>query len=542
MRLKKIKVLNHSRLQDFEIEVREHLVLVGANDVGKSSLLRCLDMLLGSSAAQLYNKLVAEDFRDPEQPLQIEVTLCAFTEREKAAFPDEIDVNTDGTEAQLGIQLEAILDNGGSLEIRRVAGSTTGRQISRDQLAVLGWKSVGALQSASRDVREERNSVLKEILTAVDLGDEATDLEKMADKFQEGLASSKVLAGIRSDLATQMSKAIPVPIAAEELSFVTNSRAADDLLADVQLRLKREGREHSLAEQSDGARALIALALYDLVSSSANIVAIDEPEIHLHPTSQRSLAKLLKGGSNQKIIATHSPDIVGSFVPEDIVVVRKGGQIVQPQTGFLDAEAKLMVHWWVKDKLEPLTSAVVILVEGASDRILIERAAELLGKDLDRLGVSLMEMDGSGDVKYIRALFGPNGFDIPTRVLIDADAVDKTAQAFGIGSASLSNDEALEAAGVFVSRRDLEDEYVKAFGAARLWEIIEESNLFSNNERATCPPPATGGTRLNAEISDFCRHKKRKIKAAIMVVNSLGANEAANLESVVRLLNSLDVK
>ncbi|MBM6622128.1 ATP-dependent endonuclease [Arthrobacter sp. JSM 101049] len=540
MRLKKIKVANHSRLQDFELEVRDHLVLVGSNDVGKSSLLRCLDLLLGSSAAQLYNRLEPDDFRDTELPLQIEATLETFTPLEKAAFPDEIHVEGQGSELKLNLQLEATLDNGENLEIRRIAGNSTGRQLSRDQLVVLGWKSVGALQSASRDFREDRNSVLKEILSAVELGEEAESLGELAEQFQAGLTSSKVLAGIRNDLAVQLSKAVPVPISANELSFVTNARAADDLLAEVQLRVNRDGREHSLAEQSDGARALIALALYDLVSSSANIVAIDEPEIHLHPTSQRSLAKLLKRGDNQKILATHSPDIVGAFAPEDIVVVRKGGQIAQPRIGFLDAEAKLMVHWWVKDKLEPLTSAVVILVEGASDRILVERVAELLNKDLDRLGVSLMEMDGSGDVKYIRALFGPSGFEIPTRVLIDRDAVSKAAPEFGVAAEALEDDGALEAKGVFVSQCDLEDEYVAAVGAERMWQVIEGSSLFSNNERALCVATDQDQQRSNADIAAFCRHKKRKIRSAIMVVDILTVEEASKIASVVRLLESLN--
>ncbi|MCT2985396.1 AAA family ATPase [Propionibacterium freudenreichii] len=44
MKLSRFKVENHERLEDFDIEVRDHLVLVGANDVGKSSLLRCLDI------------------------------------------------------------------------------------------------------------------------------------------------------------------------------------------------------------------------------------------------------------------------------------------------------------------------------------------------------------------------------------------------------------------------------------------------------------------------------------------------------------------
>lgn len=490
---------------------------------------------MGSTVAQLYGKLVAEDFRDPSQPLLVEATMRDFTANEKAIFPDEILVSGDGTAPQLSIRLEANLDAGGSLEIRRAAGNATGRQISREQLMALGWKSVGAIQSASRDVRDGRNFVLEEILAAVDLGDEADQLGKLADNFQEGLTSSTVLAGIRRNLAAQLSRAVPVPIEASDLSFVTNTLAADDLLADVQLRLKRDGQERSLAEQSDGARALIALALYDLVSSSANIVAIDEPEIHLHPTSQRSLAKLLKGGSNQKIIATHSPDIVGAFAPEDIIVVQKGGKIVQPQADFLDNESKLMVHWWVKDKLEPLTSAVVVLVEGASDRIIVEKVAELLDRDLDRLGVSLLEMDGSGDAKYIRALFGPQGFNIPTRILVDQDAAEKTAQAFGLSQ----NRDELETAGVFVSNADLEDEYVEALGVERIWSLIEASKLFSDNERATCPLDTNETQRSKSDVANFCRYKKRKIKSAIMVVDALQTDEAARITSVVSLLDSL---
>lgn len=44
MRVSKLRIENHNRLADVEIEVRDHLVLVGANDVGKSSVLRCLQL------------------------------------------------------------------------------------------------------------------------------------------------------------------------------------------------------------------------------------------------------------------------------------------------------------------------------------------------------------------------------------------------------------------------------------------------------------------------------------------------------------------
>ena len=75
MKLRAIGIWNHSRLRDAEVEVREHLALVGPDDVGKSSVIRCSDFLLGASTAQLYARLNATDFRDPDKPLVIQATL-----------------------------------------------------------------------------------------------------------------------------------------------------------------------------------------------------------------------------------------------------------------------------------------------------------------------------------------------------------------------------------------------------------------------------------------------------------------------------------
>jgi putative ATP-dependent endonuclease of the OLD family len=93
MKLRAVGIWNHSRLQDVEVEVRQHLVLVGPNDVGKSSLIRYLDFLLGASAAQLYARLGSADFRDPDKPLVFEAVLDGLDEQDRALFPDEITVD-----------------------------------------------------------------------------------------------------------------------------------------------------------------------------------------------------------------------------------------------------------------------------------------------------------------------------------------------------------------------------------------------------------------------------------------------------------------
>ncbi|MDF1605870.1 ATP-dependent endonuclease [Nocardioides sp. YIM 152315] len=86
----------------------------------------------------------------------------------------------------------------------------------------------------------------------------------------------------------------------------------------------------------------------------------------------------------------------------------------------------------MRDKLEPLTANRVLAVEGISDRIIVQQAADLTDRNLDRLGVSLIATDGAGDMGAIIKLFGPHGFNIPLNLLIDEDARTATATKLGV--------------------------------------------------------------------------------------------------------------
>ena len=313
MYLTRVKVENHSRLQDLELEVRQHMVLIGPNDAGKSSLLRCLDLLLGSSTGQLYNQIKLEDIRELGQPFIVEADLQHFLSDEQALFADEITVDPTGnTEQTLTIRLEASFDDNEMLSITRtVPNKNTGRQLSREQLRTIGWTLLNANDRA-RNMNDDRRSLLDDVLANVELGNEQATFDELIEAIGSQLQNSVVLSKLRSAMSDQLSTALPERIAQDDLTFVPGAAADNNVLNGV--RLEVNGK--SISEQSDGKRAIYAIALYDLISNGANIVAIDEPEIHLHPSSQRSLARLLKNGKNQKIIATHSPDIVSAFDPE----------------------------------------------------------------------------------------------------------------------------------------------------------------------------------------------------------------------------------
>ncbi len=537
MKISDFTIQNHSRISDCtDIEVRDNLILVGPNDVGKSSVLRCLDLCLGASSAQLYSSISDQDFRDTSQPLVVQVRMSDFSPAEKAAFPDEILVDVTTTAVSLTVRLEANVEtDSGALQIRRYSPSAGhSRQLSRDQLESLGWRMISATQTPGREIRNHRDASLDGILAEIDLGDETDVFLGLTEKFQTQLGSSQVLSNLRTKLSGHLSKALPTEIKQSDLAFVANSADPEKVFNDVRLQVTRDGRPKNLGEQSDGTRALYAMALYDLASSSANIVAIDEPELHLHPASQRSLAKLILGEGNQKIVVTHSADIVGMAEPENIVTVRRGGSLVQPKRGFLSKEYRLLTRWWIHDKLEPLTARHLLVVEGISDRIVVSRCAQLTNLDLDRFGVSLIQAQGSGEMKPILALFGKDGFCIEMSILIDKDAEIEVAKLLEIEPRDLESQD------VFVSDADLEEEYTEAIGPSVLFGWLEESGLFSSNELSNCATTGPGGTKSDMDVAGFCRRQSDyKTRAAIVVADRIDASTASRIASVNRLLAAL---
>ena len=536
MRLTRVKVENHSRLQDLDLEVRQHMVLIGPNDVGKSSLLRCLDLLLGASTGQLYNQITPEDLRDPNHPFAVEADLCDFSDTEQALFPDEIAVDPNGEKEQtLTIRLEASFDDNETLSITRTApNKNTGRQISRNQLQAIGWTLLSANDRA-RNMSDDRHSLFDDVLAGVELGEEQADFDGLIDAICGQLQSSNVLTKLRERMSEQLSTALPERVTQNDLTFVPGAAADNNVLDGVRLHVN----DKSISEQSDGKRAIYAIALYDLITNGANIVAIDEPEIHLHPGSQRSLARLLKNGSNQKIIATHSPDIVSAFDPECIVSVKAHGKVVQPTQGLLNNDQRLILTWWVKDKLEPLTARHIIFVEGISDRIVLERVAELTERELDRLGVTIMEVGGCKNMKHVWSLFGADGFDIPTSILIDEDAVPDVPKYLNIQQGEFEQNS------VWVSLKDLEDEYVQALDRNTLVSELLSSGMFETKKQHELETKFNDNTITDEDIAEFCRfkpkrHPNHKVAAASIVSQLLDESSASEIKSIMDLLNNIE--
>lgn len=532
MRIVSIAIRNHSRLKDIEeLEVRGHLILIGQNNSGKSSLLRCLDLLLRPSSRSMRIELGEEDFRNPGEPLVIEAAFEGFTNEEKALFCDPIQVEqVNGMDRQiLRIRLEATVAGSDDVDATRYFPDCgDGARVSREQLELISWSLLGA-SGYNRDIREDRKSILSDTLEGIDLGSDIALFEGVRDSFQSALDDSETLTKAKDQLAENISPILRNEVDGNNLRFSPSEDFGVNPLSGIRLMMREGSSERSVARQSDGARAMLAIALYAMRNAGTGILAVDEPEAHLHPSSQRNLVKVLAASPCQLILATHSQHVIGAFDPESIVVFHDDGSLSQPKRGFLKGKEKTAARMWASSQLEPMTSTQIIAVEGPSDRDVLNAAAKAQGVDFDRRGISIVEMGGGDNYQQVLDVFGGEGFDIPILFLLDEDMEQRVAKAFGLPASDL------ESKGVFISRKDLESEYVRAIGPKRLWGALNASGLFSKNKMKNCPEPQTD-TKAEADaVSAFCGGGNKTL-AAIVAAGIIERDPTIHVASITRLL------
>ena len=114
-----------------------------------------------------------------------------------------------------------------------------------------------------------------------------------------------------------------------------------------------------------------------------------------------------------------------------------------------------------------------ILVEGVSDQAALRALALRRGRDLDAEGVEVVAMDGATNAARYLEEYGPAGRDLELAGLFD----EAEERFFRLGLARAGFEpgpktEDLEEFGFYVCRADLEDELIRAVGAADVLRLV----------------------------------------------------------------------
>jgi predicted ATP-dependent endonuclease of OLD family len=164
----------------------------------------------------------------------------------------------------------------------------------------------------------------------------------------------------------------------------------------------------------------------------------------------------------------------------------------------------------------------VVLVEGLSDRLGLEALASRRARDLQAEGVLVVPMGGSKNIGKFLDLFGPQGYDVKLAGLCDAGEerdLQRGLERAGLGE-NLSRSE-MEDLGFYVCVADLEDELIRALGAAAVEAVIDAQGELEQF-RTFQKQPAWRGRPVNEQLRRFFgTNSGRKIRSAPRLVAAL---------------------
>ena len=158
-------------------------------------------------------------------------------------------------------------------------------------------------------------------------------------------------------------------------------------------------------------------------SNGITILAVEEPESHLHPIYQRLLYRHIMNKSNTSVMITTHSTYVASVAPITSIIhllgtntgtcVKTTADIDLSEEDYLDLARYIDVK-----KGELYTAKGVIFVEGISEEYLVPSFAMAKGVDLDRLGVVVCNINSTNFKPYLDFV---GALGIPNVVITDGD-------------------------------------------------------------------------------------------------------------------------
>lgn len=163
--------------------------------------------------------------------------------------------------------------------------------------------------------------------------------------------------------------------------------------------------------------------LHSFAQQAFTILAVEEPEAHLHPVLQRLLYREILRKSDTSVIFTSHSTFIASVAPLNTIVHirRKDDSSKVYSTANLnieDRERKDIERYIDAKRGEIYFGKGIILVEGITEEYILPSAAELFETPLDDYGIVVCNIDSTNFKPYVQIL---NSLAIPWILFTDGD-------------------------------------------------------------------------------------------------------------------------
>lgn len=466
MRVSKLSILNFRSVASAELYFSGHTLIVGGNNVGKSTVCEALDLTLGADRLNRPSPVDEFDFHNAQyieadgqtiRPIRIEVVLTDLTEDIKRLCGGEaLEFWKDGEQRVLDEGEIGLVDDPGvqpclrlvtiaqydeeedEFVARTIFAHGEGPEETRKAISAKIKRAIGFLylrthRTGSRALSLERGSLLDNILRLKGL--RAGLWEKVRDRLGkldppiEDCATElrPVLDQIESRLGQYISAEAPEQGTRLHVSQLTREHLRKTLSFFL---TTQEGQcAVPFQEAGTGTINTLMLALLSFLAEikTDNVIfAMEEPEIALPPHTQRRIANYLLTKTSQCFVTSHSPYVIECFEPQSILrLARDKASVLTGIPVNLPASMKTKTY---RSQLrraiaEAMLGRGVIVGEGQTEQYALFAVAQKLEDadanlfPLDLAGITVVNSEGDGNLETMGHFF--KELDIPAFAFYD---------------------------------------------------------------------------------------------------------------------------
>lgn len=461
-----VRVSNFRSLEDIEVRLDDLTVLIGANNAGKTSFLDALYAAIGAGRKLLGQDDIrlapGEAFPPKNREVVIDVRIRPVDD--KGVFANTFPAGSYWTGLWGGAISQDMLDdfsefvairttfawNIGKADYAlkreflkewkpyadwlKASAPTDKKSVTADMLEPIALHYIDAKRDLDDDLRKQGSFWRK--LTE-DLGLTEADINSIEDELtglnQQIVSKSGVLQHLKTNLA-DMQKVISADSAGIDITPV--ARKLRDMAKGVDVSFATTGSQaFPLTRHGMGTRSLASLLVFRAFASwrsaqaikASNqihtLLALEEPESHLHPQAQRSLFSHIKDIPGQRIVSTHSPYFAGQANLAELRLFRKSGgdtNVTQLNLSALKPnDVRKLQDTVVQSRGDLLFARVVLFFEGQTEEQALPIWAEKYwGASIHELGFSFVRVNGTD---YHPFLWLAESLEIPWYILADGE-------------------------------------------------------------------------------------------------------------------------
>ena len=480
MKLTKMVINNFRSFGECQaINFNNQTVLIGNNSSGKTTVLQALSKLF--SDKQSDRIIRKSDFHLPKglrpgentRNLFIE-TIFEFDELAGTVygpaiptFFEHFTVSQDGAKPFLRIRLESSWEDDGTVEgsvdtqiyyissDEEIIKDEDRHRAPRNDLDKIRVLYVPASRTPEKELGNASGSMLSRLVNSINWTED--EIKEITDKIGEvnntflsdNGALAKINQGIqKSWVLYHEDKRF------SQAELTINSSELAVALRQIDLKFSPTTTEEAftVSDLGDGLRSIFYFSLvnsildieltitkdreenpdnprFKLVPPILTILAIEEPENHIAPHHIGKLVKRFKQLSNndnsQVILTSHSPAIVKRISPEDLKYLRIDNNVRVCQTTISDIKLPQAIdesYKYIKGAIQAYPelyfTKLVVLGEGDSEELLLQKFFDLLGREIDSSQISVVPLGGR-HVNYFWKLL--TALKIPYITILDFD-------------------------------------------------------------------------------------------------------------------------